>query len=297
MSVSRRHTLTLFAALAGGGRLSAQSSGGAVLRAELERAYAAFQQAMRSRNAAAFAAATSRYRQMSLRNEIVSLRQPWPAAVFKTVLKAPDISRLAFIDAAALGETARAVYFGRVDFALESGITPENPLVLRFLREGGAWKFDWIQYVNLGSDDATRREIKTGGRRFLENDDFRLSGRYPAVPQPCREPYQVAALKILATSCRVTVDINRGAHTETVHNNAGGRIITGGLQKGYNQVRITPAVTPGAKVPPQLEVTILTRREAYAPAVKLWSWKPPEPAGQWKPHYDTSLFIKSRSTI
>jgi len=297
MPLSRRHSLSLFAALAAGGRLCAQSAQGAVLRGELERAYAAWLQSMRSRDPAAFAAATSRYRQMSLRNEIVSLRQQWPAAVFKSVLQAPDITRLSFIDATAAGDTARAVYFGRVDFALDAGITPENPLVLRFLRESGAWKFDWIQYVNLGSDDDPRREIKSGGRRFLESEDFRLSGRYPAVPKPCREPYQIAALKILATACRVTVDVNQGAHSDTVDNNAGGRIITGGLQKGYNQIRITPTLTPGAKIPPQLAVTILTRRESYTPAVKLWSWKPPETPDKWKPQYATSVFIKSRSTV
>lgn len=296
MPLTRRHTFTIFAALAAG-QCPAQSAQGPSLRAELERAYASWLQAMRSRDAAAFAAATSRYRQMSLRNETVSLRQQWPAAVFKGSLQAPDISRLAFIDATAIGDTARAVYFGRVDFALNAGITPENPIVIRFLREGGAWKFDWIQYVNLQTDDATRREIKSGGRRFLENEDFRLTGTYPAVPKPCREPYQIAALQILATSCRVTVDVNRGAHNETVNNNAGGRIITGGLQKGYNQIRITPVAIPGAKIPPRLEITVLTRRESHTPAVKLWSWKPPEPPGQWKAHYDTSIFIKSRSTI
>ena len=52
-----------------------------------------------------------------------------------------------------------------------------------------------------------------------------------------------------------------------------------------------------AKNPPQLEVHILTRREAYAPAVKLWSWKPAEAPAQWKPKYDTSVFVKSRAAM
>lgn len=296
MSITRRRSLTLLATLAGG-RALAQTAEGAALRAELERTYAAWLQSMRTRDMTGFSASTSRYRQMSLRNEIVSLRQQWPAAVFKSAIQAPDITRLTFMDATAAGETARAVYFGRVDFALDSGITPENPLVLRFLKENGAWKFDWIQYVNLGNDETTRKEAKAGARTWLESEEFLLSGRYPAVPKPCREPYQIAALKIIATSCKVTVDVNQGAHTEAVDNNNGGRIITGGLQKGYNLLSITPVADLAAKNPPQLEVTVLTRREAYTQPVKLWSWKPAEAPAQWKAKYDTSVFVKSRSTL
>jgi len=295
--LSRRRSLTLFAALAAGGRLPAQNADGAALRSELERAYAAWRQAMRTADTAAFAAATSRYRQMCLRNEVISMRQPWPAAVFKSVLKAPDVSRLTFLDATATGDTARAVYFGRVDFALDAGNVAENPVVLRFLREGSVWKFDRIQYVNLGTDDSQRQEARTGGRQLLQGEDFQLTGTYPAVPRACREPYQIAALRILATSCTVTVDVNQGAHLETVENNTGGRIITGGLQKGYNVLAITPAADLTARNPPQLEITVLTRRDASAPAVKLWSWKPAEPPAEWKRKYDASVFVKSKSTL
>lgn len=294
---TRRRSLTLLAAFTAAGRLPAQNTSGPALRTELERAYAAWQTAMRTSDTAAFAATTSRYRQMCLRNEVISLRQPWPAAVFKSVFKAPDISRLTFLDATAAGDTARAVYFGRADFALEAGNVAENPLVLRFLREGTAWKFDRIQHVNLGNDDALRQEARTGGRQLLQSEDFQLTGTYPPVPRACREPYQIAALRILATSCKVSVDVNQGAHIEGVDNNTGGRIITGGLQKGYNVLAITPVADLTAKNPPQLKITILTRRDATAPAVKLWSWKPAEPPAQWKPKYDTSVFVKSKSAL
>lgn len=295
--LTRRRSLVLLASLAAGGRTRAQAQEGAALRAELERTYAGWLQAMRTNDTAAFAASTSRYRQMCLRNEVISMRQAFPAAVFKSVIQAPDINRLAFLEATAIGDTARAVYFGRVDLGLEAGATPENPLILRFLRENGAWKFDWIQYVNLGNDDSARTEARTGGRNWLKSEEFEMTGRYPAMPAPCKEPYQIAALRILATSCKVTVNVNQGAHIETVENNTGGRIITGGLQKGYNLLSITPVADLKSKNPPQLEVHILTRREAYAKPVKLWSWKPAEAPAQWKPKYDTSVFVKSRAAM
>src|SRR6478609_6224593 len=110
--LTRRHTFALFTALAASGRASWGQQGPA-LRTELERAYIAWLAAMRTKDMAGFSASTSRYRQMCLRNEVVSLRQQWPAAVFKSMLQAPDVSKLSFIDATATGDTARAVYFGR----------------------------------------------------------------------------------------------------------------------------------------------------------------------------------------
>jgi hypothetical protein len=296
-SRERRRTVALLASLAAGGRVFGQRAGSSALRTELQNTYIAWLQAMRQKDVTAFAAHTSQYRQMCLKNEIVSMGQSWPMAVFKSVIQAPDVSRLTFVDAAEFGDTARVVYFGRVDFALETDapVTPENPLIVRFLRENGAWKFDWIQYVNLGSDDDTRREARTGGRKWLESEEFQLTGRYPAIPKPCRKPYQIAALSILARSCKVVVDVNRGSHIETVENNTGGRIITGGLLKGPNLITITPV--PSGSAAPQLEINILTRAEVWRPAVKLWSWKPPESGGQWKPKYEASVFVKSRVAV
>ena len=285
----------LFTALAAGGKLCGQE--GAALRAELERTYATWLQAMRTKDMATFASSTCRYRQMCLRNEVVSLRQPWPAAVFKSMIQAPDINRLSFLEATAVGDMGRAIYFGKVDLGLDAGSTPENPLILRFLRENGTWKFDRIQYVNLGNDEAARAEAKGGGHEWLKGEEFEMTGRYPAVPAACREPYQIAALRILATSCRVTVNVNQGAHIETVENNTGGRIITGGLQKGYNLISITPVADLKAKTAPELQVNILTRREAYSKPEKAWSWKPPEAPAQWKAQYSASVFVKSRAAM
>lgn len=297
-ALNRRRMLGLLTAAGLSPAARAQSSDAAALRTELERTYLNWLTAMRRSDVTAFAAHTSRYRQMCLRNEVVSLRQPWPSAVFRSVIQAPDLSRLTFVDATAVGDTARAVYFGRVDFALDIDVpvTPENPLIVRFLKEGGVWKFDWIQYVNLGPNEDARRDARSGGRQWLEAEEFRLTGRYPEIPKACREPYQIAALSIRALGCRVTVDVNRGTHVETVENNHGGRVITGGLQKGQNVVTITPVNLTSGSQAPDLEVSIVTRPETYRPSIKLWSWKPSHPAAQWQAKYDASFFVKSRAS-
>ena len=93
------------------------------------------------------------------------------------------------------------------------------------------------------------------------------------------------------------MDVNRGTHIETVENNTGGRVITGGMQKGANLLTITPVAAGTPESPAQLSITVLTRTESYRTSTKLWTWKPPEPAGKWLPKYEASIFVKSRTSI
>jgi hypothetical protein len=79
-----------------------------------------------------------------------------------------------------------------------------------------------------------------------------------------------------------------------VENDTGGRVITGGLQKGVNSVAIQPEVLAGAS-DVRLQVAVLTRQGKAAK--ELWKWSPSEPAGQWKPRYDTTIFVKSAAVV
>ena len=276
------------------GRSRAATGIDAALRTELEKTYLGFLEAMRRGDMAAFSRHTSRYRQMCLRNEVVSLGQPWPRAVFKGIMQVPSLAGLTCIDATASGATARLVCFGRVDFALGDAVTPENPVVIRFLREEDGWKFDWLQYVNLGTDEPARQKVRSGSREWLDTPQFALTGTYPAIPKPCRAPYQVAGLSILASGCRVTVDINSGMHVETVDNDAGGRVITGGLQKGSNPVVLTPQLLPGVK-DASLTVAVMTRSGSTSRV--LWKWSPPDPPDRWLPRYTAGIFVKSAAAV
>src|SRR5436190_8070251 len=95
-SRERRRAFALLAGLAAGGRVFGQRPTAGTLRSELDHTYILWLQAMRSNDVAGFAAQTSQYRQMCLKNEIVSMGQEWPMAVFKSVIQAPDVSRLTF---------------------------------------------------------------------------------------------------------------------------------------------------------------------------------------------------------
>lgn len=271
--------------------MAAQDSG---LRAALESVYVSWKQAVSQKDVVRWGAATSRYRQMCLRNQVVSLKQPWPQAVFKSFFRAPDLAKLRFVDASASGAVARLVYFGRVDFGfIEGEITPENPLMLYFLKEDGVWKFNTIQYVNLGNDDALKQDIRAGGRQWLLREDFVLDSRPPTMPKPCPVPYQVGMVSVLATGCRVTVEVNEGLHSETVENTAADHVIVGGLRKGVNKISVYPL--PGAAGhtgKPDLRIRVMAKTDnPQTPYIQLLDWKIPD--GEWKKTYDLNVFLKS----
>ena len=278
-------------------RLHAQSPE-LTLRASLERVYVQWLQAMMQRDAVRWAAITSRYRQMCLRNQVVSLKQPWPKAVFNSFFRPPDLLRLQFIDASGVGPVARLVYFGRVDFGFVEGeITPENPLMLHFLKEDGSWKFNTLQYINLGPDEDMKREIKAGGRSWLMRDDFLLDGTPPVPPKSSPEPYQVATISVLAVGCRAEVELNNGLHRETVENTSAEHVIIGGLRKGANKITIRPTLKSiGYPGPPRLEIIVMARTgNPERPTARLLNWKIPDET--WKETYDLSVWLKSAAAI
>lgn len=276
---------------------SAQTPG-TPLRAQLEKIYIQWIQAMYQKDISRWSAVTSKYRQMCLRNQVVSLKQPWPRAIFQSFFRPPDLSKLTFVDASSSGANARLVYFGRVDFGFVEGeITPENPLMLHFLHEDGGWKFNTLQYVNLGEDEALKRDIRAGVRKWLERDDFLLSPDPPTMPKPCPEPYQVATLSVLAEGCKVEVEINGGPHRETIENTSAELVIIGGLRKGANKVSVRPTLSSlGHPGPPRLEITVMARTGNPAkPTARLLNWKIPDET--WKETYDLSVWLKSAASI
>lgn len=277
-------------------RAQAQESRDALRRA-LENVYYSWRQALARRDVTRWGAATSRYRQMCLRNRIVSMRQSWPKAVFDTVFEAPDLNGLAFQDASALGDTARLVYFGRVDFRFVPGeLTPENPLVLHFLRESGAWKFNTLQYVNLGANETIRQQVRAGNRVWLDAEEFRLTGVYPDVPKPCPAPYQIAQISAEARNARVEFDVNDGTHVHVVDDTVADEIITGGLRKGPNRLVIRPWKRPGASSKASVKVNVYSRTGNPArPLVRLLSWEPPD--REWRFEYELSIFVKSNTVM
>jgi hypothetical protein len=230
---------------------------------------------------------------MSLRNEIVSAGLAWPKALFDLALMPPDIIPLKALDTRVIGPTARIVYFGNADFGIQDAVAPENLLVLHFLKEGDAWKFNTAQYVNI-TDPEQRKKTAAGDLSPLSSPEFGVTGAYPELPKPCAAPYQVAKLNITALGGRIKATVN-GQSYDPVQDTLTSRIIIGGLNKGPNKLSIEPVATDSAATKRQIQVTITVPTAPGQPEREIFKWepKPDEKLGT----QEHAVWVQSKSLL
>lgn len=258
-----------------------------VLGQQLESAYASYRQALTQQDTNGWLKQTSRFRQMWLRNQVVSQGLSWPRAVFNLALKPPSFGGLKIIDASEQGAVARLTYYGKIDFGIPGESAPDNVLMVWFLKEGADWKYNTIQYANLNNDPELKVRIANGDRTFLQQDEFRMDPVYPPIPKPCEAPYHVARMRVVAVGCKATITMNGG--NEEIFNQANAtRVIIGGLRKGPNKISITATPTTGtdpAKARLEVEVVIPTGNPAR-PETSVFKWAL-EPGKTKLPHEGT----------
>ena len=260
---------------------------------ELETVYAKYRTALTQQDSLGWLKQTSRYRQMWLRNQIVSQQLPWPRAVFNLALKPPPFGGLKMVDATSVGDTARLTYYGKIDFGIPGEAAPDNALILWFLKEGSEWKYNTIQYANFNNDPDLKMKVAGGDVTFLQSQDFQISGKYPELPKACEEPYQVARLAVASVGYKTTVSIN-DSNEETFDQIAGAPYIMGGLRKGPNKISINAKPASGmdpARAQVSVEVVIPTGNPAK-PEKALFSWKL-DPAKPELP-YETNIWAPSK---
>lgn len=260
---------------------------------ELESVYAKYRTALTQQDSLGWLKLTSRYRQMWLRNQIISQQLPWPRAVFNLALKPPPFGGLKMIDATAIGETARLTYYGKIDFGIPGEAAPDNALIVWFLKEGETWKYNTIQYANFNNDPDLKQKVAIGDVSFLQGDEFQMTGKYPVLPKACEEPYQVARLAVVSVGYRTIVTINDNS-AETFDQIAGAPYVIGGLRKGPNKIKINVEPSPGldaSKAQVAVEVVIPSGNPAK-PEKSLFSWKL-EPGKSVLP-FETNLWAPSK---
>ena len=263
---------------------------------ELEGIYAKYRQALTQQDTKGWLNLTARYRQMSLRNQVVSQGLPWPRAVFDLALKPPPPAGLKLIDATSQGEIARLCYYGKIDFNIPGEAAPDNALVIWFLREGATWKYNTLQYANLNADPDLKLRVANGDTSFLQQPEFALPAQAPETPKPCEAPYHVAHLTVVAKGCRATVTVNE-VNEEIFDSIAANRTVIGGLRKGPNKIRITMTRAPGVPAEKaQLRVEITTPSGQPAkPETALFQWQF-EPGKSTLPH-EATLWGASKVSI
>ena len=248
------------------------------LRHALERAFSGWRTAIATRNLAAWKDNTAAFRQVEVRNMIVSQKQPFPQALFDFPLHAPEPGTLRFLKAEAKGPTAVALYFGKVEVGIpDAGEIPENLLLLRFASESGRWKFDTMRLINLAGTPEVRTSLKSGGSLAdLNSPEFEPSGEIPLVPKLCGAPDHVAALQVASLGYATLPKVNGFALTP-VADAAEQQIIIGGLKAGENTLELEIKPTPvaeGSARHLEVNAVVITGNESK-PMIRVFTWRPP----------------------
>jgi len=232
------------------------------LRPSLEATYNAWREAMIRKDGNAWQRVTAEHRRVEVRNLVVSRKLPYPAAVFALPAPPPAIQRLTFLEAKQNGPTAKAAYFGKVDFGV-GGEPTDNLLVLSFTRGSASWLYDRADFVNLSALPQVRKELAAGNLKYLrETPDSQPSGKVPITPISVNTAKVVAKVYVFCPGREVQVQINKVSRHRFA-NAKEAEVVIGGAVSGSNEVQFSTKKLPGA-----------TGKEVMTIRVYLMSGKP-----------------------
>ena len=207
-------------------------------RPGLENSYNAWRDAMIRRDATAWQNATAEYRRIEVKNRIVSEKRAFPAAVFDLPAPPPAITGLKFLEAKQNGATAKASYFGKIDFSV-GGVPSDNLLVLSFIRGHSGWLYDRADFVNLAALTEVRQELAAGNLKYLkETPEAQPSGVVPPTPIEARPAKYIAKVYVFCPGREVRVQVNKISHHRFA-NAKEAEIVIGGALDGSNEVQFT----------------------------------------------------------
>ncbi len=206
------------------------------LRPALEKTYAIWRDAMLKKDVRTWQLATARYRQVEIQNRLGSEKRAFPAGIFELPAPPPSLQGLKFLEAKEKGSTAKASYFGKVDFGVE-GAPTDNLIVLSFIQEGAAWRYDRADFVNLAILPEVRKELAAGNLNYLEETpEARPSGVVPPVPMVAPVAKYIAKVYVFCPGREVQVQVNK----ISIHKFANAKeaeVVIGGAIDGPNEVQ------------------------------------------------------------
>jgi hypothetical protein len=207
------------------------------LRVELEKSYTAWRDSVIRKDARMWQQVTAEHRQIEVRNRIVSEKLPFPAAVFDLPAPPPALAGLKFLKASRNGRTAKAAYFGKVDFGV-GGEPTENLLVLAFVQGGaGQFLYDRADFVNLTALPDVRKELAEGDLSYLEGvPEAKPSGIVPSKPIAVQPATTIAKVYVFCPGREVQVQVNKVSRHRFA-NAKEAETVLGGGRDGLNEVQ------------------------------------------------------------
>jgi hypothetical protein len=208
------------------------------LRPALETTYSAWREAMIRRDSSIWQRVTAEHRKVEVRNRLISEKRPFPAAVFELPAPPPSLNGLQFLQAKENGPTAKASYFGKIDFGV-GGAPTDNLLVLSFVKGSGGWLYDRADFVNLTALKAVRKELAAGELKYLkETPEAQPSGKIPPTPVAASPAKTIAKVYVFCPGREVQCQINKISHHRFA-NAKEAEIIIGGALDGTNEIQFT----------------------------------------------------------
>lgn len=264
------------------------------LRPALETTYSAWREAMIRRDPSVWQRVTAEHRRVEVRNRIVSEKQPFPAAVFNLPAPPPSLLGLKFLEAKQKGATAKASYFGKIDFGV-GGEPTDNLLVLSFVKGSGGWLYDRADFVNLVALDSVRKELAAGNLKYLnETPEAQPSGVVPPTPIQANPAKTIAKVYVFCPGREVEVQVNKISRHRFA-NAKEAQIVIGGAKDGPNEVQYSVKKLEGGTGKEVMTIRVYLMSEvAGVKPIKAFEYQ--IAAGEKPKPFDTGTFILDAAT-
>ena len=275
--------------------LTACASAQENLRPALESSYNTWRDAMIRKDPATWQRATAEHRRIEVKNRIVSEKRAFPSAVFDIPAPPPAIKGLKFLSATQNGPTAKAAYFGKVDFGI-GGEPTDNLLVLSFIRGGASWLYDRADFVNLAALPAVRKELAAGDLKYLkETPEAQPSGVVPPTPIECKPAKYIAKVYVFCPGREIQVQVNKISRHRFA-NAKEAEIIVGGAVDGTNEIQFSTKKLDGGTGKEAMTVRVYLMSEVVGvKPVKVFEYQVTE-GGAVKP-FGTETFVVDAAIV
>ena len=202
--------------------------------------YNTWRVAMMRGNEASWRNATTRSRQVKVRNLIISQKGKFPQDIFRDQPAPPALENFVYVGALAgpTNRTLAATYLGSLQLG-EKGKPAMNAYVLEFVHEEGKWRYDQSRFFNLSRLPQVEKRLRAGDVAVLqEQDGFHPYTEAPAVPPSCPYPQLIGKVFVDAQGRQIEMRIN-GISLHDFSDERRADVISGGLKRGVNTVSYT----------------------------------------------------------
>lgn len=264
------------------------------LRPRLETTYNAWREAMIRKDASAWQRVTAEHRRVEVRNRIVSEKRAFPAGVFELPAPPPSLQGLKFLDVREKGATAKAFYFGKVDFSV-GGTPTDNLLVLSFVKGSAGWLYDRADFVNLEALKEVRKELSAGNLKYLkETPECQPTGVVPVTPISANPAKYVAKVYVFCPGREVKVQINKISRHRFA-NAKEAEVIIGGAVDGSNEVSYSTTKLEGGTGKEAMTIRVYLMSEvAGTKPIKAFEYQ--VAAGEPVKPFGTGTFVMDQAT-